>query len=68
MADEHGYSLLNFKTGEIILQINFTAINEDLDGKVKISKEEAVEKASEFCGKDYILVRVTENPYDYDIL
>jgi len=63
-----GYSLIDVKTGDTILYINYTAIEENLDGKPAITKNQAVKFASELCGPAYTLVRATENPYDFDIL
>ncbi len=67
ITNEHGYKLVDVRTNQTILYFNHTAINENLDGKPAITKDEAVKIAKELCGKAYTLVRVTENPYDYDL-
>ena len=33
-----------------------------------ITRERAIEKASQLCGREYLLARVTENLYDFDLL
>ncbi|MBE8538937.1 hypothetical protein [Geoglobus acetivorans] len=68
IVSEDGYSLIDLKTGDTILLVNFTAIEENLSGKPAITKEEAVKLATQLCGPAYTLVRATENPYDFDIL
>lgn len=67
ITNEHGYMLIDVKTNQTILYFNHTAINENLDDKPAITKDEAVKIAKELCGEAYTLVRVTENPYDYDL-
>lgn len=67
LTDEHGYSLVDFKTGGKILRFNRTAVNEKLDGEPVLSKEEAIGLATKFFGNDYTMVSAVENPYDFDI-
>jgi hypothetical protein len=68
ITNEHGYMLVDVRTNQTILYFNHTAVNENFHGKAAVTKEEAVKIADKLCGKAYKLVRVTENPYDYDIL
>ncbi|WP_290623798.1 MULTISPECIES: hypothetical protein [unclassified Archaeoglobus] len=68
ITNEHGYMLVDIRTNQTILYFNRTAVNENLHSKPAVTKDEAVKIAEKLCGKAYTLVRVTENPYDYDIL
>lgn len=53
-----------------MLYINETAIdeNQDINSPNKITKEEALNISDKLCGEGYTLERITENPFDYDIL
>jgi len=68
IATEDTYILTDGKA--TVLYINETAIEENLDENLpnKITKEEALEISDKLCGEGYTLERITENPYDFDIL
>ena len=53
-----------------MLYINETAIEESLDENLpnRITKEEALKISDKLCGEGYIFERITENPFDFDIL
>ncbi len=68
IATEDTYILTD---GEVtMLYINETAIKENLDKDLpnKITQEDALRISYKLCGKGYNLERITENPYDFDIL
>lgn len=68
MSTEDTYILTDGKV--TMLYINETAIDESLDENLpnKVTKEEALEISKKLCGDGYVLDRITENPFDFDIL
>ncbi|MBU4372837.1 MAG: hypothetical protein KJ714_00030 [Euryarchaeota archaeon] len=61
------YRLIDEKR-KTILYINESEIERGLDGDPVIDSSRALQVASEFCGNQYTLARITENKYDFDIL
>lgn len=61
------YRLIDEK-GKTILYFNESEIERGLDGDQVIDRSKALQIASEFCGNQYELARITENKYDFDIL